>query len=208
MRINSTSSLQLGRTNYYRLEWEQNLAGTSVKGAAWNAGKGNFVGYGTYKPGKVKTRQEALTPAASAFVLSSGIIEIFFSDTNSFADKSVDFTKTNSPELNAPNSYVLTGEVNHQNVLLWINKETFLVNQIEVILGGKVDEAELKKLPSAQRNAMMQMAKLKGTITETYDSIQTNKNLLASAFETSFQPTANPAAAARGKRATSMAGIS
>jgi hypothetical protein len=34
---------------------------------------------------------------------------------------------------------------------------------------------------------MLALSKLKGTITETYDSIQTNQNLLASAFEAALQ---------------------
>jgi hypothetical protein len=207
VHLASTSSLQLGRTNFYRLEWEQNLTGTPVKGAAWNSGRGNFVGYGPYKPSKVKTRQEALMPAATtAFVLSSAIVEIFFSGTNSVADDAKDFTKTNSPELNLQNSYLLTGEANHQSILLWVNKDSFLVSQIEIILGGKIDEAELKKLPAAQRSAMTMLSKLKGTITETYDNIQTNHNLLASAFESAYQPTVDPAASMRSKRPSSMAG--
>jgi hypothetical protein len=204
--INTTSSMQLGRTNNYRLEWEQKATGTTVKGAAWSAGKGNFVGYGPVAPSKVKTREAALLPAASYFILSGGIADIFFSDTNSLAADVKDFTKTNGPSLaNGQDCYVLAGEQNHLNLLVWVNKSTFLINQIEVILGGNIDQAELKKLPVAQRNVMLTMSKLKGTITETYDNIHTNQNLLASAFETAYQPPANPVAAPS-QRPSSMAG--
>jgi hypothetical protein len=207
MSINTTSSLQLGRTNNYRLEWEQNISGTTIKGAAWSSGKGNFVGYGPVAPSKVKTRQLALMPASSSFVLSGGIADVFFSDTNSLAAAVKDFTKTNGPSLNGVDCYVLVGEENHQTVLLWVNKSTFLINQIEVILGGTIiDEAELKKLPSAQRTAMMNLSKIKGTIIETYDNIRTNQNLVASSFESAFRPTVNPAAAAPSERPSSMAG--
>jgi hypothetical protein len=205
VRMNATSSLQLGRTNNYRLEWEQTAAGKTIKGAAWSAGKGNFVGYGPIPPSKVKTRELALAPAAASFILSGGIAELFFSDTNSFADLTKDFTKTNNPNLNAQDNYVLTGEVNHQSVLLWVNKSTFLLTQIEGVLGGNIDEAELKKLPSAQRAQAKNLAKLKGTIIETYTAIQTNQNLLASAFESAYKAAAT-AGAARAKRPSSMAG--
>jgi hypothetical protein len=203
--INTTSSMQLGRTNNYRLEWEQKANGTAIKGAAWSSGKGNFVGYGSVAPSKVKSRQLALFPATSSLILSSVVADIFYADTNSLAAAVKDFTKTNGPSLNGVDDYVLIGEENHQSILVWINKSTFLINQIEVNLGGKMDEAELKQLPAAQRNLMRTMSKLKGSITETYDNIHTNQNLLAASFETSFQPTANPAAAAS-QRPSSMAG--
>ena len=183
------------------------MAGVSSKGAAWSSGKGNFVGFGPTAPVKVKTRELALEPAAQSFILSGGIAELFFSDTNSFADQTNDFTKTNGPNINAADSYVLVGEVplgdvSHLGVLLWINKESFMITQIEITLGGPVDEAALKKLPSAQRQQMTYLTKLKGTVTETYSSIQINQHLLASAFESSYKPAANTA----GNRAANQAG--
>ena len=210
MNLTTTSSLQLGRTNNYRLDWEQKASGKTIDGAAWSAGKGNFIGYGVYPPSKVKTRQESLeTVAANFFLLSGGIADVFFSDTNSLAAESKDFTKTNGPSINGPPCYVLTGEAKHQSVLLWVNKDTFLISQIEIILGGTIPDEELKKLTSTQRNTMVALSKLKGTITETYDNIQTNQNLLASAFESPYKPTANPNAnpnAQSPQRASSMAG--
>jgi hypothetical protein len=208
LNMSTTSSLQLGRTNNYRLEWEQKASGKTINGAAWSAGKGNFIGYGVYPPSKVKTRKEVMeTIGANFYLLSSGIAELFFSDTNSLAAASKDFTKTNGPSINGPPCYVLTGDVEHQSVLLWVNKDTFLISQIEVVLGGTIPEEELKKLPSTQRNQMVALSKLKGTITETYDNIQTNQNLLASAFESPYKPNANANPdAQRPQRASSMAG--
>ncbi len=204
--INTTSSLQLGRTNNYRLEWEQKVSGTTIKGAAWSAGKGNFVGYGPVAPSKVKTRQAALLPAESALLLSSGIADIFYSDTNSLAADVKSFTKTNGPSLNTgQDCYVLAGEENHLSLLVWIDKKNFLISQIELTLGGKMDPAELKKLPSAERNQMMTFLKLKGSVTETYDNIHTNQNLLASSFESSYQPPAN-VPGAQSQRPGTMAG--
>jgi hypothetical protein len=195
MNITTHSSLQLGRTNFYRLEWHQNVGGKNISGAAWNAGKGDFVGYGGIAPKKVKSRQEAMAPAGASFLLSALIAETFFSTTNGLTAHVSEFTKTNGPAVNGQPSYVLLGEVAHQSLLIWINKKSFLLSQVEVILGGKMDEAELKKLPLDQRNAMMIMSKLKGTIIESYDSIQTNQNLMASAFTTTYTPSAAPGAA-------------
>jgi len=210
VNLTTTSSLQLGRTNYYRLEWEQTTSGKTTKGAAWSAGKGNYVGYGPYPPSKVKTREDAFLPASSAyFLLSDAIAQLFYSQTNDLAAESKEFTKTNAPGVNGQDCYVLTGEANHQSVLAWVNKNTFLIAQIQVNLGGTFPPEELKKLPSAQRNAMMAMSKLKGSITETYDNIETNRNLLASAFESPYQPSASANANTQqmqSQRPTSMAG--
>jgi hypothetical protein len=207
MNATTTSALQLGRTNYYRLEWEQSISGNTVKGAAWSSGKGNFVGYATIPPSKVKNRLAALAPSVSFFLMSSVISELFFSETNSLVTEAKRFTKTNGPSLSGQACYVLAGEANHLSLLIWVDKKSFLISQVEVIFGQTIDEAELKKIPSAQRSTVLAMSKLKGTVIETYDSIQTNKNLQASAFESSYQPTVNPAAAApRPRRASSMAG--
>ena len=94
--------------------------------------------------------------------------------------------------------------MNHIGVIICVNKTTFLITQIEGILGKPIDEAEIRKLPSAQRTQALNLSKIKGTITETYTSIQTNQNLQASAFETAYQPAATTTA--RPKRASSRAG--
>jgi len=205
MSLNIMSTMQLGRTNFYRLEWEEKIDGKASKGAAWNSGKGNFVDSGAAQPSKVKTRELAFAPAASSFLLSGGIAELFFSDTNSAAEMAKDFTKTNGPTPTGKPCYMLAGEVNHQGAFIWIDKSSFMIVQFEAILGGTLDEVELKKLPAAQRAQAVALSKLKGSITESYTSIQTNQNLMASAFETSFKPAGTPAAP-RGKRASSMAG--
>ena len=208
INMSSTSTLELGRTDNFRLEWEERTGGKTIDGAAWSAGKGTFIGYSVYPPTKVKSRQDAMeTVGANFFLLSSGIAELFFAETNSLAAQSKDFTKTNGPSSpDGQPSYVLTGEANHQSVLLWVNKDSFLISQIQINLGGVIPEEELKKLPSTQRNAMIILSKLKGTITETYDQIQTNRNLLASAFESPYKPTTNPDAQPRPQHASSMAG--
>jgi hypothetical protein len=205
--FDTSSSLQLGRTNNYRLEWEQKVSGTTIKGAAWSSGKGNFVGYGPVAPSKVKTRELALKPAGDSLILSGGIAEVFYSETNSLAAEAKSFTKTNGPSLNnGQDCYVLTGEQNHLSVLIWVNKKNFLINQLEVTLGGKIEPEELKKLPSAERNQMMALSKIKGTVIETYDNIHTNQNLLASAFESAYQPPANqPGAQPQGSMAGKLA---
>ncbi len=208
MQTSTKSSLQFGRTNYYRLEWDQTAAGKEVKGAAWNAGKGNYVEYGAAAPNKVKTRDLAVMPALQSFILSPVVMEVFFDTTNSVTKDAKDFTKTNAPDLENQQNWVLAGEVEHQSVLIWIRKDSFVINKIMLKLGGMIDDAELKKMPSSQRAQMQALSKIKGKVTEEYSQIQTNQHLMAATYETPFKPAAPgaPGNAAASQRPGSRAG--
>jgi hypothetical protein len=198
---NSTEgvSLELGRTNLYRLEWELKTSGTPYKGVAWSAGKGDYVGYGPYPATKMKNRQTAMATASTVSqALCIALAQLFFDDTNSLAREADAFAKTNGPNLatriNGRNCYVLDGQFEAHDLVLWIDKENFLIPQIQFIFGGKLDESTLKGVPLAKKNQLMTWAKLKGTITETYQNPEMNQNLAASAFETEFAPTLTPEA--------------
>jgi hypothetical protein len=199
VRATATVSLQLGRTNFYRMEWERSAPGGTVKGAAWNSGKGDFIGFGQNAPGKVKNRHIALSTASDVSgALCAFIAEIFFGDTNSVTLHADVFAKTNGPSINGQSCYVLNGAFNAHNVVLWINKNTFLIPQIEFDYGGKLDMLTLKTLPFAEREKVSRMAKLKGDVVETYQNLDTNLNLTAASFESSYTPSAPEPA--RGRR--------
>jgi hypothetical protein len=196
---NSTEgvSLELGRTNLYRLEWELKTSGAPFKGVAWSAGKGDFVGYGPYPAAKAKNRETALATASAASEAQCiALAQLFFDDTNSVARQAAAFAKTNGPNLatriNGRNCYVLDGEFAAHDLVLWIDKESFLIPQIQFVFGGKLDETTLKGMPPAEKNQLMTWAKLKGTITETYQNPDVNQDLTASAFDTEFAPTLTP----------------
>jgi hypothetical protein len=199
VRSTATVTLQLGRTNYYRMEWERTAGGKVVKGAAWNSGKGDFVGFGQFAPSKVKNRQAAFSavggPSSALCIL---IAEMFFGDTNNLTTQSAVFAKTNGPAINGQSCYVLNGELNAHNVVLWVNKNTFLIPQIEFDFGGRLDTLTLKMLPLAQREELTRMSKMKGNVVETYQNMETNRTVTAAAFESAFTPSAP--APARGGR--------
>jgi hypothetical protein len=192
----TTVALQLGRANYYRLEWERSANGTRVKGAAWDSGKGDFVGYGSYPPNKMKNRQTTLATASGASAtLANLIAELFFSETNNLTSQADAFTRTNGTKLNGQNCYILNGQLQAHNIVLWVNKTTFLIPQIEFDFGGKLDEAALKQLAPAERDKFTRMSKLKGNIVETYENLETNLNLIASSFESAYVPSAGSSTA-------------
>ncbi len=199
-------SLELGRTNLYRLEWVLGGGANAYKGEAWSAGKGDFVGYGPYPAAKSKNRQTALATASTASSAQCVVLaQLFFDETNSVARQAAAFAKTNGPNLatkiNGRDCYVLDGQFEAHDLVLWIDKETFLIPQIQFIFGGKLDESTLKGVPPAQKAQLMGWAKLKGTITETYENPELNKEMLASAFETEFAPSLTPAMQQQGGQA-------
>jgi hypothetical protein len=183
------------------MEWERSAGGREVKGVAWNSGKGDFVGFGQYAPGKVKNRQTALSTAAdSSGALCAFIAEMFFGDTNSLARRAEVFAKTNGPAINGQSCYVLNGQLNAHNVVLWVDKKTFLIPQIEFDYGGKLDPLTFKSLPLLEREKLTRMSKLKGNVVETYQNLDTNLTLTAASFETTYTPAAPETA--RGHRQT------
>jgi hypothetical protein len=189
-------SLELGRTNLYRLQWELHSTGMPFKGAAWSAGKGDYVGYGPYPAAKSKNRQTALAMAGSASQAQCiTLAQLFFDDTNSVARLADAFAKTNGPglatKINGRNCYVLDGQFEAHDLLLWIDKETFLIPQIQFVFGGNLDESTLKGMPRAEKAQVTMWEKIKGTITETYGAPDLQKNLTASAFEADYAPTFN-----------------
>jgi len=184
-------SLRLGRPSFYRMEWERDAGKQQIKGAVWDSGKGDFLHAGTLTT-KEKTPEAAFTKAAAASAtLGPYIAALFFSATNSPGAIIKDYSKTNSETLDSQKCYVLTGEVDSRRMLFWIRKSDFLIAQTELILGGKVNEAELAGLSYAQKAAKERAAKLRGNFTETYQDIVVNKPLNPNDFESSFPPNAS-----------------
>jgi hypothetical protein len=198
-------SLELGRTNLYRLEWQTTATSQPYKGAAWSAGKGDFVGYGPYPATKMRNRETALKTASTASdALCIGLAHLFYDDTNSLAMFVEAFAKTNgpnvTPKINGHDCYVLDGQLDAHDLVIWVDKGTFLIQQIQFIFGGKLDDAKFKDMRPADKAQYTQWSKLKGSITETYQNPEVDKTIAAASFASEFSPlmTAADTAAAGG----------
>ncbi|HEY3856127.1 MAG TPA: hypothetical protein VGO67_17190 [Verrucomicrobiae bacterium] len=190
-------SLEMGRTNFYRLEWDTVADGVSSPGVAWSAGKGDYLGYGGGPASKVKNRQTAMgTIGNISQVQCVTLAQLFFDDTNSVARMADAFAKTNGPGLDAKvnnrDCYVLDGQFNAHDLVLWVDKETFLIPQIQFIYGGRLDESKLKGMKPAEKSHWTIWSKLKGSVTETYSAPILETNMIASAYEAQFSPTMSP----------------
>lgn len=189
--MKSKISVMLARPDLYRVEWTRELNGKTLKGAVWGAGKGDYTQLGP-NPVKVKNREGALkTAATSSQTLGVGIADLFFTSTNSLAADMKNYSKSNNETLNGHKCYVLTGQVSSQNMVLWIRKDDSLIAQVELILGGKVDQAALAGLTAMQKAQVQMAMKTRGNITETYNSIEINEPLTADAFQSAIKANAN-----------------
>jgi hypothetical protein len=200
-------SLKLGRPDHYRIDWERRLAAATVRGSVWNAGTGDFLLAGTQAASLQKNRTAALTQAtASSGALSIFVAALFFDDTNNLGNALQDYNRTDDETVNGQSCYVLAGSANFQSVRLWVDKKTSLIAQSQLVFPGQADDASLTdakiketmtlingKSPTdsevrQRRNVIRNAAKLKGTITDTYVNIETNKNIELAEFQNSSGP--------------------
>jgi hypothetical protein len=216
-------SIKLGRPDHYRIDWERQIAATTIRGSAWSAGTGDFLLAGNQPAALQKNREAALGQAtASSGALSVFIAGLFFNDTNNLGNALQNYNRLDDETINGQNCYVLAGTANFQNVQLWVNKNDSLIAQSQIVFSGKLDDASLDDIkikvqlallngrPATdaevrqKKNLIRNAAKLKGTITDTYVNIETNKTIELAEFQNSSGPinvnvSANPNQLPRGR---------
>lgn len=135
--------------------------------------------------------------------------------------------QTEDEWVNGQDCYTLTAKVLGQKVKIWVDKNSHLVSQWQITLGGVISDADIDDafslVASAVPNAPpMQMemikvqvkkvtpaiAKIRGVITSTSKEVEINPTLSADDFNYPVPPGATlvrvPNAAARGGRTTSL----
>lgn len=187
VNLTADTAILIGRPDLYRLEWQvhSGAGGPPATGAAWCAGKGDYVSVGSPYPSKVRNRETALAQASEAAgTLGMALVQLFFDDKDA-ATLASTLAKTNSYDnlVNGQDCYVLTAAANAAQFELWIDKNSFLVPQIEVFLTGKLDDAAYQaETNSVVKAEMLRMSKIHGSIKETYDNLQENKAAEAADF--------------------------
>lgn len=206
-------SIKLGRADFYRVEWEtksgvaaayKSAAQTTMKGAAWSVGDGDFLSPGNGKYTKMQTRELSLATAAG---LSGGatasLPSIFFGGQ---ANPLALFTNAEQGEdqsIDGEDCYVINTDTMGIKTIFWVAKSSFLIKQKQVVFGGKstipeVSDAEMDKslkdmshlTPEQKAQAKLaaksmkpMLSKMKGTLTETYLNIEINKALKKEDFQ-------------------------
>jgi RNA polymerase sigma factor (sigma-70 family) len=142
----NTFSIQLGRLDLYRMEWDAVGTGSGFSGAAWSAGDGHFQFFTgtTWKNipqrfHRMKGLGEALEGSGN---ISGGaaltIPPVFFgkpvSDGFGLLGLCSNFKKHDDAKIGAIDCYVLTGHLKTWRdvpISLWIGKDDLLIHQIQ-----------------------------------------------------------------------------
>lgn len=211
-----TFTIKLGRPDLYHIQWEQKVhAAYTQKGAVWSAGEGDFLLMGEARYSKMKNQAIAL---AAATGISGGaahtVPAAFFANTGPNLLRTLsDVSLEKEEKIDAEDCYVVAGRLGEQKMLFWVSKESFLIRQRQLVLGGNVsrpamtDEMIKKTLKQLKREAtpaavaemkaMAAMAgKTKGTLTETHQNIVIDQPIDKASFRhpvpNGLKPSASP----------------
>ncbi|MDE3098466.1 MAG: hypothetical protein KGJ88_03250 [Verrucomicrobiota bacterium] len=210
-------SIKLMRPDLYRIE-SKNIMQMSVRGrttmatnttAAWSSGATNYVLMQAAAGRGRRFNQYYTVPdkkMAYAMGGSQGVLipSLFFNDQGNVSEFMSNLGQTEDEAVDGQDCYTLTGSVMGQKLKLWVSKTSFLILRSEITLGGEVNTAQLQKamrentnavpgMSKAQMNRMMRrqasiMPKISGTMTDTYDYVDTNQAFSADDFNYSVPP--------------------
>jgi len=137
----STFKIQLGRTNLYRIEFEETpFPAVPTRGAVWSAGKGDFAMFGENDFGS-KGRIEKLPDMKSALLRAAlagwGAANAFFNLGGNLKVLSIwdpnKVEKQNDEKIGSVDCYVISGTENNLTRTVWIGKRDFLLHQSQTI---------------------------------------------------------------------------
>ena len=211
--------MKLGRPDNFRIVVNQHVGATTMSLIGWSTGKGYYrmVNNSRITDSSRGAALSGVGAAGTAFMAM-----LFFNDADGLPGYAgTEWSQTKGAAIPGQPCYVLAGKMFFQDVLVWVNKQTYLIPRVQIVLGGNtnalgMDDAKIKEALAAAKNgqaatpaeitqfkAQMKMAsQIKGTITETYQDIQTNVDMALAEFE----PPSSAAPAARGPRAGAGAG--
>jgi hypothetical protein len=179
-------TIRLARTNYYRIEWEQNSKtsySTDYAGAqaVWSSGANHLLemGYGSQDEG---SRDIALAQAAGPSEDAAVTIPwIFFNiqwgdQRDQFGDLEFSENRQTDEKVGNIDCYVFTQESQGQAKTLWIGKQDFLIHQLRTVTSTEAMSAVAKWDPE------IMSASHGFTSIETHTNIVMNKQFLRSDF--------------------------
>jgi len=139
--ISTTFNIRLGRTNLYRIEWEQtSFPAVPTKGAVWSAGDGDFslsgeTSYGP--PTRYEKEQNMGRALAYAGLAGWGAANAFFNLGSSLKalefGTRIDVVRQKDGKIGDADCYVIAGKANNLTRTVWIGKRDFLVHQSQAI---------------------------------------------------------------------------
>ena len=207
----TTFSVRLAKPDLYRVEWSQAISATATqKGAAWSSGKGDFI----LLAGKQQTIQGGMDMAlATATGVSGGaaytLPPLFFQRKTNALQRLGNLVLLPEEKIGDESCHVLSGEFGGQKLILWITKD-FLLKQKRMVLGGEMKIPEMSdedvkqalsmtgqattpeaiaNMKTLMKSMQAMSSKMKGSITEKYETFQANPVLTKESFENASDAT-------------------
>ena len=137
----ATFDIRLGRTNLYRIEWEQtSFAAIPTRGAVWSAGEGYFSLSGETSfapPTRFEKKQDMEAALAEASLSGRGAANAFFNlgtslNVLAFGTR-ISIEKLNDEKIGGIDCYVIAGQANNLTRTVWIGKGDFLLRQSRAV---------------------------------------------------------------------------
>lgn len=202
-------AIKLARPDLYRIEGiSKMVAGRMTMTntmAVWSSGETNYtlmmMGGGAYKNfTTVADRKSAFMVTAQSGGLTVTIPELFFGEASDMGKFITDWGQTDDDDVDGQDCYTLTGKMMGQKLKIWVSKDSYMILQSQITLGGAVNDADintaitmntanskmtpaqLDKIKAQAKQQAAMITKIRGTITETYDNVQTNETFTADDF--------------------------
>jgi hypothetical protein len=199
-------SVRLGKPDLYNVSWDTTTGPMKSKGTAWSSGAGDFIYTnmrGKPRYVKMQNRDMALGMANGLSSGAAGTLPaIFFKTQQNVLDTlKMGLTRQADESIAGDDCYVLSGNMMGMEFFIWINKATHLFKQTRILMGGapinsgfnerQIKEAIKKanpKMSEAQiaqsvQNAAQMASRMKGSMTQTYNSIEINKPVSPADFK-------------------------
>jgi len=151
--INTTFTIRLARTNFYRIEWQQNTESsystnnTQVQ-AVWSSGAGNHLEMG-HEPQNEDSREIALATATEISGGAAGTIpRTFFNMQWGDQLNGSGLNQNRQPDEKVGNvdCYVFSRESQGRIKTIWIGKQDFLIHQIRTFTTAEAMQAMMVKV--------------------------------------------------------------
>ena len=193
--------IKLARPDLYRIEVNARMhmgrTAMTNQTAAWSSGKTNFTlmmmqpsikNYTT-----VPDHRTAFMSSGQGGGLSIAIPMLFFDEADGIISFVTEWGQTEDDSVNGQECYTLTAKMMGQKLKLWVSKDSYMILQSQITIGAAVTDSDVdavfktfnnstNQTPAQveQQKAMVKqqvamVTKIRGTISETYDNIETNK---------------------------------
>lgn len=175
--------LKLRRDGRYRIEWEQQVGQSFTnKGAAWNAGEGDFIRIPEKGVGRAPGREVGLN-AASGFSGGASVVvpSLFYGFKADSFSPLEGLIQLPDEDVNDVSCHVVGGRLAGQNVIFWIRRSDYLIVRRKQILGGggppalTNEEARQRLMESGADPTPAAIAKLKMERDEQRETVRATR---------------------------------